>query len=75
MIITVRAGSWARSYLGGETREVQTDSGLTAIEAALLAGIPQDEIGIIAIEKNTAKPDHPLRDGDEILVYPVIIGG
>lgn len=75
MEITVHAGNWALRYLGGKAHILRADGTPTALDAAVLAGIPAEEVGIIAIGGIAIDPAQPLRDGDEILVHPVIIGG
>ena len=73
MTVKVRAGSWAHrpgldeAFVSGDT--------LSALEAAKLAGIPENEIGLLVLDGKAIPPNTILQDGDEIWCHPFIIGG
>lgn len=75
MEITVHAGNWAQRYLDGKARTLHTAGTITAFDAAVLAGIPAEEVGVITIGGIAVDPVQLLQDSDEIFVYPIIIGG
>ena len=72
--ITVRA-SWAARYMGVPALVLNIENGAAAIEAVKRAGIPHDEAGILAIRDVIIPPSALLADGDELEVFPQIIGG
>ena len=76
MTIKVTAGRWAQRWLSQtEAASINSDSGLTAIEAVKLAGIPEEEIGPLELNGKIVPPNTALNDGDELLCHPCIIGG
>jgi hypothetical protein len=53
--------------------EVRKDT--TAIEAAVLAGIPEGEIGFVIVNNEKVDNDYVLKEKDTLRPYPHIIGG
>ncbi len=74
MKVTVKA-SWAERWMGGVKVKVVEGDALSALQAAVLAGIPEDEVGIAERQGVLVDVDATLKDGDAVEVYPVIIGG
>jgi len=72
--ITVSAGSWARRYLKSPC-ELDLPDGSTVADALLLLPLPQQEIGLVAIDGAAVPRETVLRHGDNLKIYPVIIGG
>jgi sulfur carrier protein ThiS len=50
-------------------------SGTSVREAIALAGVPEDEVWLIAVNGARALPERPLADGDEVLLFAPIGGG
>lgn len=75
MNIHVHAGYWARRWLNADTADVAFDGNISAIEAVIKSGIPEDEIGPIEQNGKLISPEHELADGDTVRVYAKIIGG
>lgn len=48
---------------------------LTAAEAMLAAGIPDEEVYIIIVNRRRVRPDHRLVPGDEVVFVPPVAGG
>ena len=72
MTVRVRAGSWASRWL--TDTQISGDT-LTAREAAKLAGLPEDKIGLLVLHGTVVPPDTVLQDGDELWCHPFIVGG
>ncbi len=50
-------------------------SGASVREALTRAGMPEDEVWLVAVNGARALPERPLADGDEILIFAPIGGG
>lgn len=74
MKVTVKAG-WASRWTGGPEVAVESECPVTAREAAIKAGIPPDEIGMVAVNGKKTDDNTVLAEGAVLQVYPVIIGG
>lgn len=75
MKVSVYAGSWATRWLHADTAEIAFDRQISALEAVLKAGIPEDEIGPLELNGNIIQPGREMADGETIRVYARIIGG
>jgi len=74
MTVTIRAGSWARRFIP-EVTVLTLDEGALLSDALAALPIPEDEVGPAVIEGLVARGDRKLCEGDEIEIYPSIIGG
>lgn len=75
MNVNVYAGYWARRWLGADEVTVTSGSNISALDAALKAGIPEDEIGPLELGGKIIPPEHEPADGETVRVYAKIIGG
>jgi len=83
MKITVKVGSWASECLSSPPPlkdhffllELDLPKDATVREAALMAGIPAEKLGISVIEDRVVRQNFVLSDGDTVALYPPIIGG
>lgn len=75
MRVRINAGSLGKKYLGAKTLDIEVPEDMSAIESAVLAGIPEEEIGIITRGGSRIDFSERLVDGDDIHVYPEIISG
>lgn len=76
MVVFVEVSSWFKRYTGGSRRvELDVSHGTTAVQAAVAAGIPENEIGFLIMENRKVENDCILSDRSTIKVYPHIIGG
>ena len=74
MIVTVSAGAWARRYIDAFIEIELPDEGTVADLLKQLT-LPADEIGLIAVNGHASDRSQPLGDGDQVKLFPVIIGG
>jgi len=74
MTVTVRAGSWAQRFVP-EVTVLTLDEGALLTDALAALPIPEDEVGPAVIEGLVVRSDRKLGEGDEIEIYPSIIGG
>ncbi len=75
MRITVKGGTLQKKYLGGRPAVLDLPEESDALAAAIAAGIPESEIGIITMNARKIDSSTALSEGDTIEVFPVIIGG
>ena len=72
MNVTVKASSALEKYI--KKSQISANH-LSAVEAAILAGIPKEEIGLIIRNSKKIDFDDVLEDGDMLTIFPTIIGG
>lgn len=75
MRVTIFAGGWGQRYLGGDSREVEVPDNATALSCALAAGLPEEEIGFLALDGARVAPDAPVQNWQEVRVYAQVMGG
>lgn len=77
IIISVVLGSWFKKYYEGKTTlDFTLDSNIMLSDLVkLLDNIPQDEVGIIAVNGVKQCLDYTLSHNDIVQLYPVIISG
>lgn len=76
MKVRLEISSWFKRYTGGElAMEVELSPGAAVLHAVRMAGIPEEEVGFAVVNDVKVEMNHPLKDGDALKVYPVIIGG
>ena len=75
MNITVVTDSWARRCLPQERTEVALPEGATVADALAGLGVPEDEIGLTAVNGRAAPREAALCGGDVLKIFPVVIGG
>ena len=75
MRIVVTASSWAKRYLPDGTAELDLLPGAVALDVLAPLGLPPEEIGLFAVNGTAVLKDAPLRDGDTVRIFPVIMGG
>jgi hypothetical protein len=81
MKVYIEVSQWFKRYTGGSDKvEIDLKEGITAFEAVVSCGIPEDEIGFISIvntenEAMVLKEEYYPKEGDTFKVYPQIIGG
>ena len=76
MRVTLRIMPPLTQYTGGKSQvQLSLPEGTSALQAALAAGLPAQEAGIITVRGRMVREDSPLADGDEIEIFPPIIGG
>ncbi len=76
MLIYLELSGWFKRYTNGHTRlEIVIKPGTTAMQAIATTRIPEAEVGLITVSDVRVTHDYLLNDGDELRVYPVVIGG
>jgi len=76
MKVYLEVGSFLNRYTSGQTSlEIDISGDKTATEVVLSAGVPEDEIGFIAVNGQKVDSDYILKENDIIRVYPLIVGG
>ncbi len=75
MTVTIKASSWAKRVIPGGAVTLELPDGMTALAAAMMTGLPEDEIGIITQRDERIPYDASVNDGDELYIWPSIIGG
>ena len=61
-------------YLKGRS-EMDLPEGSTLEDAIFAGGLPTDDIGFGVINGKAVPKDYTLADGDEVTLYPSIVGG
>ena len=56
-------------------RTLTLPSGTSIRELIALAGVPEDEVWLVAVNGARASPERPLAEGDEVLVFAPVGGG
>ncbi|HLA80355.1 MAG TPA: MoaD/ThiS family protein [Thermoleophilia bacterium] len=76
-MIEVRLFASLAGEPGQGTKEFQVEAGpgLTVADVIRQAGIETNELYVIAINGQGAKPDSPLADGDRLALFPPMSGG
>ncbi|MEW6331380.1 MAG: MoaD/ThiS family protein [Pseudomonadota bacterium] len=76
MSITVRYFASIREKLGKEQDTIDS-KGITCAADAWnrSAGIPLPPNMLVAVNMEYARPDQPVRDGDEVAFFPPVTGG
>ena len=75
LTVTVRFGHGLRSSAGEPTLEMRVPTGTRIRDLIDLVGLPQGEVSIVSRQGVLADKDDPLRDVDDITLYPPIGGG
>jgi sulfur carrier protein ThiS len=75
MNITVTAGSWARAWLPGGKAQVQLPRSVAVQDVLAALDFPADEVGLFAINGIAVPNDAQLKDGDNVRIFPVAMGG
>lgn len=73
--VTFVAGRWVLSYWPEISFELAVPEGTSVRQAALLSGLPEDEIGLFSCNGERLLGDEKLEDGDVVTLFPVIMGG
>lgn len=60
---------------GRESGEFDLSTGATVEDALKAAGIALEDVWITSVGGQQVKLDHPLNDGDEVLVFSPVGGG
>jgi len=55
--------------------EINLTSGATVADAIAAIGVPVDDIGFAIIQGKVVRKDYMLTDGDDVTLYPAIVGG
>lgn len=66
---------YAPSGTAGSTFEVELPDGATLEDLMRTLNIPSDEARIAFVNGLIREPDHPLKSGDEVGLFPPIAGG
>jgi len=64
-----------QKWSGGKTLELDLEEPATLGAALHRLGIPECEVAIVITNGNRSPQDAPLRDGDDIQLFPAIGGG
>lgn len=81
MDVTVRLFASLREHAGTGTAQLQLADGATVADAiaalreGALAGLPERAPFVTAVAREYVKPDHALREGDELALVPPVSGG
>jgi len=76
MRIYLEVGSFLKRYTSEqESLEINISGEKTAAEVVHSAGVPEEEIGFIAVNGQKVDSDYVLKENDIIRVYPLIVGG
>jgi sulfur carrier protein ThiS len=59
----------------GANTDAVAKKGVTALDAIIAAGIPENEVGIITKDGYKISDDSLLKDGDKIKIFTTILGG
>lgn len=73
--ITLKTDSWAAKFIKERSVDLNLPKNSTIQDLINISGIPLDEAGIAVINNEVVPGVHPLSDGDEIKIHPIIIGG
>jgi len=65
------------SFLSGGSRRLalEVPAGTTVRDALSLAGVPEAEVWLVAVNGLRVEMDHPLAEGDEVMVFAPVGGG
>lgn len=76
MSITVRYFASVREKLGKEQDTIDSKGITCAADAwRRSAGVPLPPNMLVAVNMEYARPDQPVRDGDEVAFFPPVTGG
>ncbi|MDQ7823604.1 MAG: hypothetical protein RDV48_12465 [Candidatus Eremiobacteraeota bacterium] len=77
MKYTITAIANLRHYLPGASESMALEGGENEEAGAIarLAGIPEGEIMALKVGGEVVAPDYRLKEGEELVVYPVLSGG
>lgn len=78
MAITVRYFAALRDELGKARDQIEPDETIMTVERLWDALWPQrarPANTLIAVNQTYARPDQPVRDGDEVAFFPPVTGG
>ena len=75
MKVTVKAGCWAKRYVGEETVTVNILENSTVADLISVLGLPADDIGLSTVDNKAVSREHILYDDDVLKFYPSIVGG
>jgi sulfur carrier protein ThiS len=62
-------------YDAKEGLSLEWRPGLTVRRIVEKLGMPPDEVKIIMVNRVTVQPDHPVKEGDVIGLFPLLGGG
>ncbi len=69
------AGLSPRFPYGKTEKKFSVVSGTTVSELLKIAAIPGDHVGFAAVNGEKADNSYVLREGDEVIFFPYIVGG
>jgi len=76
MKVFLEVGDFLKRYTSQQAfLELDVAEGITALAAVRSVGVPEEEIGFIAVNGQKVDPEYILKDNDRIKVFPMIIGG
>ncbi len=75
MTVYVSTASWARRYVEERLAHLEVSQPVTAEKAAVAVGVPDSEIGLLEVDGHLVERNCLLKNGDVLVVHPVIIGG
>ncbi len=77
--LRVEIGSYLRKCVSGYDPERGLElvgcQGKTVIQLLEPLGIPREEVAVFTVNPSVTSPDHPLKDGDLVGLFPVALGG
>jgi len=75
MKVKIITGGWARRYIADGATELTLPYGATVADALAALPVPPGETGIVTVGGKQVKENFRLSEGDNLKLYPVIIGG
>ncbi len=83
MTIYLEISQWLKKFTSGVCEiKLEVEEGANALDAILLSGVPEEEVGIISVLESRgpdnwvlADRNYPLKPDDKLKVYSPIIGG
>ncbi|MEW6353742.1 MAG: molybdopterin converting factor subunit 1 [Pseudomonadota bacterium] len=77
MAVTVKYFASLRERLGRAEQRVEARAGVTAADVWAQAnpGLPLPGNILVAVNRDYARLDHVVRDGDEVAFFPPVTGG
>jgi sulfur carrier protein ThiS len=58
-----------------DTFTLDLPEGATVLDAMAAQGIDDADVGFAVIKGKAVRKDHVLADGDDVMLYPAIVGG
>ena len=75
MKVNIEIGEWAAKHTQTGTFLLEVPSGATVDDVIAMLGLPPGEVGLAAVAGKHVARGHALKGGDNIKLFPCIVGG